>query len=74
MQVILIVLVLLFVLACAPYPETSTPKPEISDDGEGYKLHCDYYPAYNLSLLYIRASASDHSGLTGNFFDGNICK
>ena len=71
MKVILIVLVLLLALACAPYPET-TPGPEISSDGDGYKLFCDYYPAYNLSLLYIRGVS--RSGMTGQFFAGNICK
>ena len=62
---------------------TNTPAPTATPEPPGFHksvtvhgpvVYCAYYPEYDKSLLYtvvtpVRASA----GMTGAFFEGNIC-
>ena len=40
---------------------------------QGPRLQCAYYPEYNVSLLYVYDTWGYAGGMTGEFFDGNIC-
>ena len=58
--------------ACArDAPSTSE---RAQEDGYHPVLRCTYYPQYNKSLLYVRDFYIDGMGMTGEFFDGNICR
>lgn len=57
---------------------TTTSDYDIYREGKGRRwpqLNCSYYPKYDVSVLWMyRQSNGYNGGLTGRFYEGNICK
>ena len=46
---------------------------EKSIAGGGPDLRCDYYPQYDVSVLWLGEFSGYRAGMTGAFYDGNRC-
>ena len=68
---IIVLMLAALATACARVP----PASERAQDVTTYPtLHCAYYQKYDKSLLYVRIYEVNGTGMTGQLFDGNICR